>query len=104
MNFYHMYPEIQEAIDQTGVEQMKLVETLRCPVMFNVNSSYKDSTVRSRLGSGWPSDLKQAALQNEDTNPFLGRGKNMNPEAIGRHCIGVIAKTPKQLSLGESVD
>lgn len=93
VNFYQMYPEIQEAIEQTKVEQVKLIETLRYPVMININSSYKDSTVRSRLGSGWPLDLKQAVLQSKDTNPLLGCGKPMNPTTIGRHCIGVMAKT-----------
>ena len=92
-NFYHMYPEIQEAIEQTRVEQVKLIETLRYPVMVNINSSNKDSTVRSRLGSGWPLNLKQAVLPTNDTNPFLGGGNTMNPTAIGRHCIGVMAKT-----------
>lgn len=93
VNFYQMYPEIQEAIEQTKVKQVKLIETLQYRVMVNINSSYKDSTVRSRLGSGWPLDLKQAVLQSKDTNPFLGCGKPMNPTTIGRHCIGVMAKT-----------
>lgn len=93
VHFCYMYPEIQGAIEQTGVDQTSLIETLRRPVMVNVNAVNKDSTVRSRLGAGWPSDLKQAILQSEDKNPFVGTGKTMSPNVIGRHCMGIMAKT-----------
>lgn len=92
--FYHMYPDIEAAIDQNGFKDAIVAAAgLDRPVTLNLNSVAKDASVRQRLGTGWSSRIRKKLLQESDTNPFYDSSRIQGKKDIGKQCAGIMSKS-----------